>query len=414
MAAHAFAALTLDDAFRLALKKNERIKISEEDVLIAQDNIRLARSVVLPTFSTSLTQSRNKQTGTGGFTTFKNNREFRLELEQALYGGGKEWAVYRGAKIEKEISEWQVNLVKQSILFDVATEYFSLLRAQEKLNISRRALDLARDQLALARARKEAGTATRTEGIRSEVAVSTARRDLVRSENDVSVFRARLGFATGQQVTAPVTAVSSDDPPLADTPNVEPYVRQALQSRFDYRISELTTKIAEEGIHVAKAEFMPSAKLTGNYSTTQHVSSFRDPENWQVQAKIEYDIFDGFGRNAGYEKAKSNLRQAALEQMRLAREIELDVQESLLEIQALAAIREASKKEVASARENYERVIAQFREGLSTAVDVADAHTAQIAAEVQLATAETDIQLARQKFDLARGILGESYLKGEK
>lgn len=403
------ASLTLDEAFRLALQKNERFKISEEDVAAAQQNIRLARSNVLPTVSTSLSQSRNKQAGSGGFLTFKNNTDLRLDVHQPLYGGGKEWAAYRAAKIQKEISELQIKLVRQSVLFDVAAEYFALLRAQEKLTISRRALDLARDQLALAKARKEAGTATRTEVIRSEVSASTAARDLVRSENDVSVYRARLGFVIGQPVDAPVSPVSESgaDGTGADASSVEQHVRQAVRNRPDYLISELVLKVAEEGLRAERAGFFPSAGIAGSYSHTAHVSSFRDPDNWQVQAKLEYDLFEGFGRNAEYAKAKTDVRQAALEQMQLSRQIELDVQESLLALEALAAIRDASRQEVGSARENYERVIAQFREGLSTAVDVADAHTAMIAAEVELATASSDIGLARRKLEWATGTLGD-------
>lgn len=405
--------MTLDDAFRFALAKSEKIKISEEAVHAAQQNIQLARSAVLPTLSTSVTQSRNKESGSGGFVTFKNNREFRLELTQALYGGGKEWAVYRGAKIEKEIAELETRLVKQAILFETALEFFSLVRAQEKLTIATRALDLSRSQLDLAKARKEAGTATRTEVIRSEVSVSTAERDLVRAQSDVSVFRARLGYVIGQSVRDPVSDGGLSEVAATEPSDMESHIQKALQSRPEFKISELTTSIAEEGIKVARASFLPGAKLTGNFSRTEKVTSFRDPENWQVQAKVEYDLFDGFGRDAEYAKAKSALRQTALEQLRLARQIELEVRESFLEIDALKAIRNSAEKEVAAARENYDRVIVQFREGLSTAVDVADAHTALIAAEVELATVASDLHLANQKLNLALGILGEKN-KGEK
>lgn len=403
--------LTIGEAFRLALEKNERVKISEEDIENARETIRLARSVVLPALSTSLAQSRNKSAGSGGFTTFRNNREFRLELDQALYGGGKEWAAMRAAKMEKEAAEMEFRQVQQAILFEVATEFFSLYQAQENLSIAEKALDLARKQLALAVARRQAGTATRTEVIRSEVVVSAAERDLVKAKKDVKVFRSRLGFVIGQPLEDQTVDIEREASLTSESKDAEKYVEKAVQSRPDYRLSELNLKIAEESVRMARAAFSPTASLSGDFSRSQHVSSFRDNDNWQIQAKVEYDLFDGFGRDASYEQAKILLRQATLEQMYLARQIDLDVRESLLEIEALESILKNSEKEVAAAQENYERVIEQFREGLSTAVEVADAHTALIVAEVQMASAGSQIKLAEQTLELSLGTIGEKYLQ---
>ncbi|MBI4178065.1 TolC family protein [bacterium] len=402
-------ALTLDEAFRLALKKNENIAIRREDVDAARENIRLARAAVLPSLTASVTQSRNRVSGSGGFATFRNNRESRIDIDQPLYGGGKEWATLRGAAIQEEVARKELQQIQQAILFEAALEFFSLLRAQENLSIARRAFDLARDQLALAAARKEAGAATRTEVIRSEVSVATARRDLVRAENSVGVYRARLGHVIGQTVAEAVTA-PADPQPEADSSQLESLTRRALDTRPDYHVTRLNLKVAEEGVKAARAAYRPTANLTGNYSRTENVTSFRDNDNWQVQAKVEYDIFDGLGRDANYEQSRIVLRQAALGQMRMARQIELEVHESILDIEALRAILRATAAEVAAGRENYERVIAQFREGLSTAVDVADAHTAMIAAEVEQAGARTDLDLAGKKLELAIGSMGLSHL----
>jgi len=408
ISAGAEGALSLEQAFQLALKKNEDIRITEAQVAEARQNIRLARAAVLPGITAAFTQSRNREAGVGGFVTFKDNTDFRFDVSQPLYGGGKEWATLRAARVEVAVQQEEVRLVKQARLFEVAVEYFSLLRAQHRQTIARRAVELARDQLALAAARKEAGTATRTEVIRSEVALTAAERDVVRAENDVAVFRARLGFVVGRPVEGPV--LDEPDPETdearPDDKTPDPYVARAIRLRPEHRIAELRLKEAQEGIRTARAGFFPSAKLAGNYTRTQKVSSFREKDNWQVQAKVEYDIFDGFGRNAEVEKAEIRVEQHQLELERMAREIDLEVRQAMLEIDALRAIRAASRKGVGAARENYERVIAQFREGLSTAVEVADAHTALVAAEVQEADTDADLKLARRKFELALGELG--------
>ncbi len=398
-------ALTLPEAFRLAVNHNERTQVSVEAVAIALQNIRLARAAVLPTLSTSLAQSRNKQAGSGGFVSFRNNRDVRIDLVQPLYGGGKEWAVLRGAKLEESISHENVALVHLAVRFEAAIEFFSMLRAQEKLEIVRKALDLAERQLALAQARRTAGTAIRTEVIRSEVTVSAARRDQVRAHTDVEIARARLAFVLGRPVEGKVSPAAESPRRLRD--GMPMLVQKALRRRPDYRIAELQVALAEEDIRIARAAYMPSAKLNGSVTQTQHVSSFRDRNNWQIQASVGYDLFEGMGRDAVYEQARRRHRQAVLEQSQLTREIERDIRESLLEIDAFTTIREATHKEIAAARENYDRVFAQFGEGLSTAVDLADAQTTLVAAEVQRSTVEADLLLAQQKLELSTGTLGE-------
>lgn len=405
--------LTLEDAYRLALERNERVKISDEDVLASNETIREARAGILPTLSASVTQSLNKEYGSGAFASFRTNRDVAIQLSQAIWGGGKEWAALRAARVQKELSGLQSRLARQSVLLDVAAQYLAAVRAEKQMTIARKSLDLSREQLALARARKEAGSATRTEVIRSEVAVSAAERDVLRAENAVEVFRARLAFVVGRPVTERIADVTDAVPaPDATDPDaVDATVRQALRERADYRAARLTGKLAEEYIVVRRASFFPSVRAGGTYTQTQRVNTIREHDNWQMQASVSYDLFDGFERDAGYEKAKIQLRQTALEQMHLARQVELDVREALLAIHLAQAIRQTAEGEVTAARENYERVFEQFREGLSTAVDVADAHTMLIAAEVEQTTAETEISMARRKLEWAGGSLGTRLLQ---
>ncbi len=405
--------LTLDMACRLALDRNEKIQLSEEQMASTRENIRRARAGILPTLSTSVTQSMNKVAGAGGFATFRYNRDLRLDLEQPLYGGGKEWAALRASKVGEEISREQIRFAKQALLLDVSVAYFSVIREQEKLTVSQRSLDLAQQELNQAQARKNAGTATRTDVVRAEVEVTKAKTDLLRAENAVQTSRVRLGFLIGEPVISPVQNAEADADESWNLSHLDPLVQQAMVARSDARIAQLDIQASEEGVKIARAKYFPSAKLIGNLSRTENVSAFRENDNWQVQAKLDYDIFEGFGRDAEYEQSKIVLHQATLSRMYLSREVELDVREAMLDIESLNAILEEGRNQVRLAQENYDRETAQYREGLATPVDVADAHTALITAEEQVAATRADLQIARRKADFAVGTIDKSYLKGE-
>ncbi|MEW6214973.1 MAG: TolC family protein, partial [Nitrospirota bacterium] len=93
---------SLDDLYRLALERSERIKISEEDLSIVERGKDKALSVLLPKLSTFWNYTRYsevKTTGTGWIIQPDYSTSWGLRLDQSMSLSGRELKAF---KISKE------------------------------------------------------------------------------------------------------------------------------------------------------------------------------------------------------------------------------------------------------------------------------------------------------------------------
>lgn len=401
------AAITLDEAYRMAMAANENVKIAGEGVAQAEANLDKSLSKILPNVTAEGTYTRysEQQKSASGFTIQPDDStRADFKITQPLYSGGREWTARRQAKLNVERSREGFDSTRERIIRSTARAYFGVLKAQKDVEIKEAALKRADERNKVAAARFRVGEVTKAAVLRAEAESAGAAAELTKARSNLTDAGNFLKRVIGADGDISVTEPPGQAPLDSDAREL---VKRAYASRRDYRQSQLDEKIAVEGVTLARGSFMPSLRAEGLYSwRDQHPqTTFFQRDTLSASVVLTYPIFEGGLRKAELSEANSRLRESELRRIGLKRDIEIQVTESFNNIEAIRAALESYKKQLSFSEENYNMVFQQFKFGLATTVDVIDADTALISAQRSYVNSTYDLQLAILELKYNVGVL---------
>lgn len=393
-AAAGAAPLTLGEAYALALQRSEDVRIGEQGVRLAEDEIRRARSTVLPQVTVKGNYSRYpEETGPFGIIQPRDSYSAEATLEQALYAGGKNSAGQRIAKQGVDVAGVDLRLSRESVLFRVAEVFYSLLRAQKNVEIQTHNVERLTEHRRLSELRYKVGEVTESILLRADAELAGAKAELVARQNDLAIAQRELQLLT--DLPDPVEVVEPLLPDVADDA-VEQWRTTAHEEREDLLRSRLQERIGEDRVAFARGSLFPSLTAEGTVFKRgqEPQSAFFIDQSWVVGARVEFPLFDGGLRRAELRQARSRLEQGRLATAKLAKQVDLDVTRASGNLDAVTRVLESRQDQVRFARKNYEMVSKQFTFGLATNLDTLDANQTLIEAERDVIGATYDRHLA--------------------
>jgi len=411
---------TLDGLYRLALKRSERVGISEEDLFLAEQTRKKAFSVLVPELTAFGTHTRylisesfaDFFTGSEGFggdigvESPDSSTTWGLQLSQTFTLNGKELIALKitGDSIEK--AEFDLSTVKEEFLFGVAAAYFDVLKAEKTLDIARanvHRLTTYRDAVDVKLKLEEVA---KTDKFRAEAELSNAMAELLASRNRLKYTRAVLSQLTGLSGDYEVTDTEAlmdptDEHGVADLQSV------AYAHRTELKSMEKQQAIAEKQVRYYRSEYWPTVSLNGSYSKTEQSPSgafVMSDEDLSVGLTLNLSLFDGGLKKAQVGEALAQKRQADLGYRSVKKQIDLEVEQSYLSVSSAKSVLGALEDQVIYARSNYDAVLKQFQHGVANSVDIMDANTLLVTAERQFSDADYTYQLAILKLNRSQGV----------
>jgi outer membrane protein TolC len=109
---------------------------------------------------------------------------------------------------------------------------------------------------------------------------------------------------------------------------------------------------------------------------------------------VQWDLWDGFSTRAKTREAGANLESAREEQRKLRLALDLEVEQSRLNLDAANERLAVSRKTVEQAEESATLTRNRFDQGLAIPTQLIDSETALVAARVRRAEAESDQHIA--------------------
>lgn len=399
-------ALSLEDAYRLALRKNDEVRAADAALYQARLWPKRAYTLLTPKFSLMGTYTYQREIS---YTPLGiQSLSFLVQPPQErLYQATMLWTLYQGtiaaywrqAHRLAEGAEAANIQMKQDILFQVATAYYGLLRVQKLLTIAQEAVAQADGHLRQAQALRRVGQATRVAVLRARMERAQAQKLLVDGENGLTIARESLSLLIGMEGEYRVGEAEEPVPPL----EADRLISQALKEREDLKKAGKDEEFSLEDWRVMRGRFLPTLSVAGNYSYSQPVGTFATPWNWRVTLNLTLPLFQGgseyldlMDRNAALEQAKAR-REA------LRKQISLEVRKAVLDVESAAKNLDSLKLGRDLARETSALVEAQFTVGAATSIELTDAHAALVTAEQRLADGTYALNLAVLSLQKATG-----------
>ena len=403
---------TLSQVYRIALKMNEEIKITEEQYQQSGHAISKARSAILPHLSFNFLANHYDRSVTYNISPEvsleifpQNAYTMTFNLGVLLYDGGRSWNMYKGAKTNKEMTGNNLRLTRQGILLAAAAAYYGVIKAQKEVELTRQYLELAEKQLRVAQSRFRVGEVTKTAVLQAELDLLNSRRELIQKENELKIAKDRLSSLVGIEGDYQLTEPTS--PPIPEG-SLDELITLALQNRLELRNNSLNQRLANLEMGNARGRFIPTVSTQASFLRQSVL--FPSKEYASIGINVTVPIFDGGLGIAEMREAKSMQVQARLSRDRLVKDIELDVTEAYLGLESLTEAVKTLEKQVQLAEENYQLVSRFFAVGEATSLELSQALNALDRARKNLTSLRYDRHLAILNLQKVVGIFAAEYI----
>jgi outer membrane protein TolC len=285
------------------------------------------------------------------------------------------------------------------IVLAVGGAYLQTIAAKARVVAAHEQVETAAALYRQTQQSREQGISAQIDVNRSQVQLLVQQQRLATVENDLSRQKINLARLTGLPANDKFDITDevpySPAPPLA----VDDAVKQSLDARSDLKAAETQVRAAERAKTAAKDERLPSLAISGDYGTIG--PRFDEARStFTFAASLKVPIWQG-GRAAGdLQQADATLDQRKAEVVDLRGQIESEIRNSYLDLQAAASQLELAKSNQQLARETLRLTREKFDAGVSTSVEVTQAENDVASSDLDYITSLFAHNLA--KLSLAR------------
>jgi outer membrane protein TolC len=385
----------LERAVSLAQERNERAAIAETTVEAAEARVSRARTAFFPRVDVN-----------GNWRTdYPDPTERTLAtsalLTQPIFDA-RVFPLFRQARFQRDVARFTAGESKRILGFDAAIVFLNTLSFEQVQLAAQRRRDFAQTNLTDVRARFEAGLVSSNDVTRAELELATAVRGVAEAAGNVQAARVDLENLLKADVDgplAPPTALleAAAAPPAAD-------ISAAQQRRGDIAASRANVEALRAFSDETRARFLPSVGLTAQTRNINDGPITSREQDGFFGLAFSWPVFDAGVRSAERREREALVRGAELELEASLRDVQRELESAAVRLTTeQAALREATAA-VRAARKNADETQILYREGLASALELADATQRLFEADVAEATATYRMALAYLSLREASGV----------
>ena len=290
----------------------------------------------------------------------------------------------------------------RELRLNTASRYFNLQRQDEQVRIGQQSVRVSLVSLRDARARFEAGVATKLEVLEAETQLARDRQLLSNAVGDQA--KARRALAAQLDLPQDITPTAAS--PARVTGIWQPSLQESIVAAYAFR-EELDRFILDISINnsnanAALAAVQPILSLVNTFSTfrTQGQTAVQAPVgvdmadySWSasntVALNATWNIFDGGRARAQYRLNKQRAEESTYNFASERDKIRQEVEDSFFDLRTANQNIHTTSREVLSARESLRLARLRFQAGVTTQREVVDTQRDLTQAEVRYADAVT-------------------------
>jgi len=399
------------EAENLAEVNNPNLKLIATQVDQAQSNLRAQIALWYPTLSIN---ANNLPSFTGGqqFTQGAGNPNLngQSSTNRWFYGAQvqAQWALINPQRVpaiaaardsfEKAKDQYLISLRELRLQVDVA--YFDLQQADDSVRIGQESVRASVVSLRDARARYQAGVATKLEVLEAETQLARDQQLLTDSLSAQSIARRTLASLLDLPPT--VTPTAKDPARVVGTwqPSLQESIIAAFAFREELDQALLDISIANSTANQALGAVQPflnvfNTLIAGRYRGQQNVLvDLPGSQGWNVDNSIglnlTWNVFDGGAAAARSRAAKQQAQQFTYEFAKRRDDIRRDVEISFYELEKNNRNLTTTAREVLSAREALRLARLRLEAGVTTQREVVNNQRDLTQAEVRHSNAISD------------------------
>jgi outer membrane protein TolC len=400
--------LTLPDAVTMAIKNNRALKISSLDIDKAAEEIRVARSLSLPTASIGgqylhyfvMPAFFGFGDNGGGdkvpYSRIGGRDQFAATLSVAypLYNPSAKPAL-REAQLNQYARRTNQKYNEIDVAAAVKRVYLGMLVLNERLQLQYESLQRNEKALQDARSLLAQGRGLRVDTLRAYTSVKNLQPDILKLNYALQV--------QDIQLTDSLTLTKEEQIPTQET-----LYEEAKAQRPDLQLLAINQQISEQQIIQAKAQRLPVVSAIGQYQVQSQAkgANFFDaywPSASFAGAQVTLPLFTGYKNQARISQAKINKDQAAVRITDAHQQLKTEVAQVIANLNETFERMKTQIQVQETAKLSYDIIQYRYSKGVASRLELTDAELALTTAQLNYLEAVFEYLSARIELDRTRG-----------
>ena len=406
--------LSLKDVENLAEVNNPNLKAIASQVDQAQSNLRTQIAAWYPTLSLSA-NGFPSYTGGNQRITLPTTDVTGQTTRNTTYSYTDRWAMgasltaqwdvinpqrvpqIAAARDQFEQSKNQYLIALRELRLQAAQAYFQLQLSDDNVRIGQESVRASLVSLRDARARFQAGVATKLEVLEAETQLARDQQILTNALADQSIARRNLARLLDLPQNVSPTAKEPLRPLGVWTPSLQESVIAAYAFREELDNALLDISAANSQANSALGSVQPFLSIFNTLDGLRYdgvenvVVDLPGRSGWAVENTIglqaTWNIFDGGAARAQYRQAKQRAQENGFRFAETRDRLRYEVEESFYQLRQANRNIQTTSREVISSRESLRLARLRFQAGVSTQREVVDNQRDLTQAELRYAGA---------------------------
>ena len=375
--------LSLDEAIKIAVNRNTTLLKSTNSLKNSESNVKTAVGNFLPTIGANAGWNYSKNENEVGAATLKSesrNYSAGVGSSWTLFDGLSNFASLSQSKNELESAKYNVDRLKQDIVFQTISLYYDVINTSQLLKFKEDDVKWNQKNLETITERNRLGSVTLADVYAQQVRAGNAELEVIRTKNNLETGKSELLSFLGLDV---LEAYEFTDSPSAsemdkvrmgldeDYRNLSELVSKAFENRLDYKSAQLNLESAYDGMTIARSGHLPTLTNTINYGVgAERIKNMFDNRTLTVGLSLNIPIFSGFAVENRVQFAEVLAENRKIELTELERDIKKSIQKTYLNLQAAEKGLKVSEKNVMAAQENLKIESEKYSLGAGTLLNV--------------------------------------------
>lgn len=413
--------LSLSDSIVMALKNSSIEKITQADKEVSRFNLIEAKARFGPSITYIHTDKLTNHNFMGlPASSWKHvTNDFHVEspsnpisytsdndllLYLPVYTSGSLESQVKQANINDQISDMEVNRVRQQVKVDTIIAYLNVLQYQNLLTVKQNSVHNLKEHMNSVQIQYDAGAVDKSHILRAEVELGNAQQDFVKAQHNCDVAIIKLKKVLGLPQISQIR--------LKDQLEYEEFSRSAesclqvaMEHRLDLKQSQACVESAEEGIKLAKSQSLPQVSLNGDIDLNDYLFPGLKNGNWSIGLVVSMNVFDSGVTKAKVKTSEIGLFKAKEKVVQATEAIAAEVSEAYSNLLEAEKRVKMSQNLVGKAEECYKIAGIRYKEGAGTYLEVIDAQLSLSQAQSNYVQALYDYNISKVALNKSMGTL---------
>lgn len=415
--------MTLSKAIAIGLENNFQIKISEKNILIAENNNTWGRAGRAPTvditgaWTNNLINDSNEASFLRG-TFFTSSLGPSLQANYLIYGGGRVGIVKEQLELSVEQSKLLQSVEVANLIRDITAQYYTVLLQEENQTVLQRLLGLSQQRFEFENTRKAFGASNSYNLIQFSNAAVRDSTNLVAQENTLAVAKQNL-YTTLNLLGNPNYRYPEKLASVVEEIDGAKLRELLEEENFTIRSLLIANELNALNVKLSKAARKPSLNVNGNYGFNGNYFKFYE-DNPNTGEPFEglfserlgaglnlngiWNIYDGGQRRADVENAALEAEIGEMNLMEAKAQLINQLNILIRNYDNQKGLLTLTEEQLELAEQNLEISEERFRGGQISSLDYNNAQNQLLQAAFSRTAAIYNLILSKNEIDWLVGV----------